>query len=141
MTIGGKLVLPAPFPNLPRPAPLCPCPCYHYWKSGAAKVPEGDPAEGAFAFPACVSPACRVTLTGARRGLSTENLLSKEFLVVWSFASLLLLALRFCKEKSTFSHGTSKGALMRQKVSRSGNFSRNFTLLSCKEPPDDMPWG
>ena len=49
---------------------------------------------------------------GPRWGLGTENSLSREFLVVWSLASLLLLARRFCREKSSFSRGVNRAALV-----------------------------
>lgn len=85
--------------------------------------------------PVCFSSKCpigswQLSPRAARRGLSPENSLSKEFLVVWSLASLLLLALRFCKEKSTFLHGTTEVALKWQQVQWPATFCRKLTLLS-----------
>lgn len=85
--------------------------------------------------PVCFSSKCpigswQLSPRAARRGLSPENSLSKEFLVVWSLASLLLLALRFCKKKSTFLHGTTEVALKWQQVQWPATFCRKLTLLS-----------
>ena len=65
-----------------------------------------------------------------QRGLGTENSLSREFLVVWSLASLLLLARRFCREKSAFSCGVNRAALAAAASSPPGTLGRNLTLLS-----------
>lgn len=77
---------------------------------------------------------------GPRWGLGTENSLSREFLVVWSLASLLLLARRFCREKSAFSRGVNGAALMAAASLPPGTLGRNLTLPSRRKPQGCV-WG